>query len=164
MVPTDDGAPLEARPAALDDLLNLCRALNREAAGYIVIGGMAMIQAGFVRATEDIDLLVATDGANVDKVRRALMELPDQAVREMVDADLETYTVVRVADEFVVDLMRVACGVSYPEASTMIERVTIEGVEIPFANLELLWRTKQTQRDKDQQDRVFLAARLGRAP
>ena len=44
--------------SGLADLVSLCRSLNREGARYVVIGGMAMIQAGFVRATEDIDLLV----------------------------------------------------------------------------------------------------------
>jgi hypothetical protein len=42
----------------LTDLLKLCRSLNDAGANYIVIGGMAMVQAGFVRATEDIDLLI----------------------------------------------------------------------------------------------------------
>jgi len=41
--------------------------------------------------------------------------------------------------------------------------VTIDGVPIPFAKPELLWRTKQTVREKDRQDRVFLAQRLGRS-
>ncbi len=49
MDPKDDGAAAEARPAGLEDLVALCRSLNREQAKYIVIGGMAIIQAGFVR-------------------------------------------------------------------------------------------------------------------
>ena len=56
MVDEDDGAVEESRPAGLTDLVELCRSLNREGADYVVIGGMAIIQAGFVRATEDIDL------------------------------------------------------------------------------------------------------------
>ncbi len=54
MVDEDDSAAPESRPAGLRDLVELCRNLNREEAKYIVIGGMAIIQAGFVRATEDI--------------------------------------------------------------------------------------------------------------
>lgn len=157
MVEEDDGTTLEARPAGLDDLVKLCRKLNREGARYIVIGGMAIIQAGFVRATEDIDLLVEVSADNLARVRHALMELPDQAVRDMTDDDLDHYVVVRVADEFVVDLMKAACGVAYDDASSMIDRVRIEGVEIPFASPKLLWLTKQTVRDKDRLDRAFLA-------
>jgi hypothetical protein len=40
----------------------------------------------------------------------------------------------------------------------MVDRVTIEGVTIPFANVDLLWKTKQTLRDKDHADRAFLGA------
>lgn len=161
MVDEDDGTPLEARPAGLDDLVALCRSLNREGARYVVIGGMAIIQAGFVRATEDIDLLVEVSPTNLERIRRALMDLPDQAVRDMTDDDVDQYAVVRVADEFVVDLMKAACGVAYGEASSMVENVEVEGVEIPFASPRLLWLTKQSDRDKDRLDRAFLAERLG---
>ncbi len=94
----------------------------------------------------------------------ALMDLPDRAIRDMADGDLDQYVVVRIADEIVVDLMKRACGVEYAEASPMVDRRSLEGVEIPFANAELLWRTKQTVREKDRQDRVFLAQLLGKEP
>jgi hypothetical protein len=161
VVDEDDGPPLEARPAGVDDLVALCRSLNREGARYVVIGGMAIIQAGFVRATQDIDLLIEVTPDNLGRVRRALMELPDHAVKDMTDTDLDHYVVVRVADEIVVDLMKSACGIEYAEASSEVNRVNLDGVEIPFANARLLWKTKQTVRDKDRQDRVFLARLLG---
>jgi hypothetical protein len=160
MVPDDADQTPEARPPLVEDLVSLCRHLNREQARYVVIGGMAIIQAGFGRATNDIDLLIDASRENQERVRRALMALPDQAVREMTDADLDDYVVVRVADEIVVDLMKSACGITYPEASGMTDLVEIDGVEIPFANARLLWRTKDTVRDKDKVDRVFLARLL----
>lgn len=61
---------LESRPPALEDLLELCRNLNRNNVAYIVIGGMAVIQHGFVRATEDIDLLVDTSGNNEKRLKQ----------------------------------------------------------------------------------------------
>ena len=162
MVDPDDGPAPEARPPGVTDLVSLCRSLNREGAQYIVIGGMAMIQAGFVRATEDIDLLVDTSPDNLPRLRRALSDLPDRAVRDMADTDLDRYMVVRVADEIVVDLMKAACGITFGEASELVDMVSIEGVAIPFAKPALLWRTKQTLRDKDRLDRVFLASLLGK--
>jgi len=157
MDPEDDDQAPEARPPLLEDLVSLCRNLNREGARYVVIGGMAVIQAGFGRATNDIDLLIDISQENQDRVRRALMTLPDQAVRDMAADDLDKYVVVRVADEIVVDLMSRACGIAYAEASRMIDRIEIEGVAIPFANARLLWLTKDTVRDKDRMDRAFLA-------
>jgi hypothetical protein len=160
MDPEDAGPAPEARPPLLEDLVSLCRDLNREAARYVVIGGMAVIQSGFGRATNDIDLLIDASPDNQERVRRALMALPDQAVRDMAADDLERYAVVRVADEIVVDLMTSACGIAYSEASGMTTEVEIEGVRIPFASPRLLWLTKKTIRDKDKVDRAFLAQLL----
>ena len=112
------------------------------------------------RATNDIDLLIDISQESQARVRRALMTLPDQAVRDMADDDLEKYVVVRVADEIVVDLMKSACGIAYPEASRMTDEVEIDGVRIPFASARLLWRTKDTLRDKAKVDRGFLAQLL----
>ena len=61
----------EARPPVLDDLVGLCRGLNREGARYLVLGGMAIIQAGFGRATNDIDLLARATQSGCYSVRRA---------------------------------------------------------------------------------------------
>ena len=156
MVDPDDGADLESRPPLLEDLLTICRALNERGARYVVVGGMAVIHAGFVRATEDIDLLVDASPDNFDRIREALSVLPDQAVRDVQPTDLDRYVVVRVADEVVVDLMKSACGVEYAEAIEAVETAVIQGVEVPFASPELLLRLKRTAREKDAVDRQFL--------
>ena len=48
----------EGRAPEVEDLVGLCRRLNELGAKYLVVGGFAIIQAGFPRATMDIDLLV----------------------------------------------------------------------------------------------------------
>ena len=157
----EDARPLESRPPTRDDLLLICRSLNGHGARYLVIGGFAIIAQGFTRATEDIDLLIEDSASNLEKVRTALQVLPDRAAREVTDADLHEFLVVRVADEVVVDLMLRACGVSFTEAEREIEYHEIEGVNIPFASARLLWRTKQTHREKDELDLHFLKTKLG---
>lgn len=143
-----------------DDLVKLCAALNDQGALYVVVGGIAVNQQGFLRATEDIDLLLERSRSNQKKVLRALEVLPDKAVLEVTENDLDEYTVVRVADEVVVDLMLSTCGVTYTEAAAEIESKTIRGVEIPFASAKLLLRMKQTYREKDIADRIFLEEKL----
>ena len=152
----NDNPPLEPRLPDTDDLLFLCRRLNEARAKYIVVGGFAVIQYGFARATEDIDLLIDTSAENIASVKEAMMGLPDGAVREVFADDFKECLVVRVGDEFVVDLMRQACGIEYPEASRDVKVMTVCGVPIPFASPKLLWRMKQTYRDKDAADRSFL--------
>ena len=156
MVPENDDPTLEPRFPTLKDLLFLCQRLNQEGAKYIVIGGMAVIEYGFGRATEDIDLLVEGSPQNQEKIRAAMLSLPDGAIREVEPGDLEKFVVIRVADEFVVDLMLKACGVGYNEGASEIEARTIEGIAIPFASPKLLLRLKQTYREKDAIDRAFL--------
>lgn len=63
---------------------------------------------------------------------------------------------VRVGDEICVDLMKSGCGVGYAEAIKDAVWREVEGVKIPFASPATLWRMKQTHRDKDIPDRVFL--------
>lgn len=155
-----EGTVPSPRTPEEDDLIKLCAALNSQGSKYIVIGGMAMNQHGMLRATEDIDLLVESSRENQEKVRRALEVLPDKAVREMAESDLESFTVVRVADEVVVDLMLAACGITYDEAVNEIEMRKVGGVSIPFPSARLLLRMKQTYRDKDIADRMFLQHKL----
>lgn len=66
------------------------------------------------------------------------------------------FTVVRVADEVVVDLMANSCGVNFQEAIQDANHAEIEGVLIPFASPRMLWKMKQTVREKDIPDRLFL--------
>src|SRR5213593_1677978 len=164
MVASNDHPTPDARPPTLEDLLDLCRRLNEAGAKYIVIGGMAIIQHGFVRATEDIDLLVDASAENFEKIKSAMLGLPDGAIREIGPDDLNQYVVGRVGDEFVLDLMKAACGGGYAEASEEISLVSLEGVTINFATPTLLWRLKQTSREKDKVDRLFLAELLKSHP
>jgi hypothetical protein len=143
-----------------NDLVKLCAALNDRGALYIVVGGIAVNQQGFLRATEDIDLLLESSRSNQENVLRALEVLPDKAVLEVNEGDLDEFTVVRVADEVVVDLMLSTCGIAYAEAKQEIEAKEIRGVRIPFASARLLLRMKQTYREKDIADRLFLEEKL----
>lgn len=123
----------------------------------MVIGGFAMIRAGFPRTTMDIDILMEATPENEARVFAALSHLPDQAVKDLEPGDVDRYSVVRVADEIVVDLMKSACGIEYREAITEVAYEEIQGVRIPFAGPDLLWKMKSpTQREKDQPDLLFL--------
>lgn len=138
------------------DLVSLARELNRLGVAYVVVGGFAINRLGFVRATEDIDLLIARDLANQALVKQALEVLPDRAIRELGDDDIAQWVVVRVNDDITVDLMTEACGVRYEDAAEGIEIEVIEDVPIPFAGADLMLRMKQSIREKDATDRSFL--------
>jgi hypothetical protein len=152
-----DAEKLECRPPVEGDLVALCRELNQRGAKYVVVGGFAVIAAGFPRFTGDLDLVVAADAENEAKVFSALATLPDNAVRELQQGELQQYNVIRVGDEILVDLMRSAGGIEYTEAAKDVVIRELGGVPIPFASPQLLWRMKAvTHREKDAGDLVFL--------
>lgn len=71
------------------------------------------------------------------------------------------HSVVRVADEIVVDPMASACGITYDEALEQdIEERLVEDVVIPLAGKRLLIRMKDTVRDSDRMDVGFLRWRI----
>lgn len=150
-----------SRAPELEDLLTLCKALNAEGVRYVLIGGFAVILHGFVRATKDIDLLVDATSDNVQRLKRAMAVLPDNAISLIEDDEVEKYKVVRIADEIVVDLLKDACGVDYARAADRgIEIKTVDGVPIPIGSKELLIETKQTVRPSDAADVQFLRLRI----
>jgi hypothetical protein len=152
----EDVDSAESRPPTLADLLLLCRSLNAQAARYMLVGGLAVNQHGYSRATMDIDLLVDSSLDNQSRVKKSLEVLPDKAVLEIADDDLNDYVVIRVGDEITVDLMASACGINYEDAVRDVEVVTIDGVSIPVASPATLIRMKQTSRHQDAIDRMFL--------
>ncbi|MBI5441065.1 MAG: hypothetical protein HY900_07630 [Deltaproteobacteria bacterium] len=149
-----------SRPATLDDLKTLIRALNQEGADYLLIGGYALFAHGYHRTTTDIDVLVPANRATGQKVREALMVLPDQAAREIDPAWFEEGENIRIADAFVVDIMLNACGETYETLAQYAETVDLEGLPIRTVNLEGLLRTKQSLREKDVADRLILERAL----
>lgn len=139
-----------------NDLVKLTRELNRLGVAYVVIGGFAINRLGLVRATDDLDLLIARDAANQALVKQALEILPDKAIRELGKDDLAKWVVVRVNDDITVDLMTEACGINYEAAREGIELVELQGERVPFASAELMLKMKQGGREKDVADRSFL--------
>ncbi len=146
----------ESRAPEPDDVVRICRALNEVHARYLLIGGFAVIAHGAGRFTKDIDLLLDDAPENVARVKHALAILADNAAAEVDDHDVRNHTVVRIADEVVVDLMGRACGVGYAEASADAETIERDGVAIPIASPKTLMRLKDTPRPQDAIDRAFL--------
>src|ERR1700739_3800006 len=145
------------RPPERSDLLRVCAELNRLGAKYIVIGGLAMNELGLVRVTEDIDLLIESPPENQQRVREALRVLPERAIDEFgPEEDLRDWVVGRVNDEITVDLMTSACAVTYAEAKDDVVVHLISGVQVPFADRNLMIRLKQGRPKKDRIDLEYL--------
>lgn len=56
------------------DFAEFIRILGRHRVRFLVIGGYAMAHHGLVRATNHVDVLIATDDRNIERVRAATRE------------------------------------------------------------------------------------------
>jgi hypothetical protein len=119
---------------------------------YVVVGGFAAALHGVVRATKDIDILIEPTLDNAQRALKALEGLPWGVSRELDPSEVVAMPITVIGDDPRVDLLTLAWSVRYADAAPTIQRVEIEGVEIRFADLETLIRTKQSNRFQDKAD------------
>jgi len=142
------------------DLLDLLRRLQRNGVRYVLIGGHAVRLHGFLRATEDIDLLVPFDEVNGAKLIDSLGFLdsareidPAWFSRAANEPEIQN---IRVADRMLIDILFAANGETYDSLQEHIRILDLEGVSIPILDIEGLLKTKTAQREKDVIDRQML--------
>jgi predicted nucleotidyltransferase len=157
-----DPDPIPTRPPTAEDVRHVCRALNAEGARYLIIGGIAVLYYGLARATEDIDLLVDPAPDNIERIKRALAILPDQAVQDLTSADVGQYSVVRIVDEITIDLISRIGDLTIETAEA--KPVKLDDVVIPLASVQTLIATKQGLRERDKIDRAYLERLLRTSP
>jgi hypothetical protein len=90
-----------SRPATFEDLKLLLRSLHEHGADYLLIGGYALAAHGYQRATTDIDVVVPATSQAGQRVKEALMVLPDGAAKDIEPRWFEEGENIRVADAFV---------------------------------------------------------------
>jgi hypothetical protein len=152
--------PEYTRPATWQDVTLVARLLESEGTRWMLIDGYAIAAHGFVRFSEDIDLLVDPSPENAKRWIAALSGLPDGAARELVGREdlfeKEGPYAVRINDEFTIDVMPSACGHDWKELEPHAEVRMIDGVRVPLLGLEGLLLTKEGMRDKDRADAAVL--------
>jgi predicted nucleotidyltransferase len=149
-----------SRPATFEDLKLLLRSLHEHGADYLLIGGYALAAHGYQRATTDIDVVVPATAHAGQRVKNALMALPDGAAKDIEPRWFEEGDNIRVADAFVVDLMLNANGQTYETLRPYAETIDLDGMPVQTITLEGLLLTKKTMREKDLADRVIIERAL----
>ena len=141
-----------------DALLDLLRRFQDEGVQYVVVGGQAVRLNGFVRATEDIDILLPSSIENGRRVIRALAFLPSGK-----DLQADWFEVspgepenIRIADDLLIDLLFAANGQTYESLQDSVSTLQINGVAVRTLDIEGLLKTKTDYRPKDQIDREVL--------
>ena len=138
------------RAATYQDVRRVAELLEAERVEYALIGGYALALQGIVRLTEDVDILVDPTPENARRWVRALARLPDGAAKELEGDETlhaEPYAI-RINDEFTVDVMNSASGLTWLDL--LPYRTRIDGILV--VSLPGLLRMKEHGRLKDQAD------------
>lgn len=141
-----------------DALLRLLARFQAEGVQYVLVGGHAVRLNGFVRATEDIDILLPSSIDNGRRVIRALGFLPSsqELVADWFEVPPGEPENIRVADELLIDLLFSANGQTYESLQDHVRVLSVDGVEVRTLDIEGLLKTKTDYRDKDRIDREAL--------
>jgi len=141
-----------------DQLLELLRRFADEGVQYVLVGGHAVRLNGFVRSTEDIDILLPSSIDNGRKVIRALRFLTSSAELEpeWFEVDPAQPDNIRVSDELLIDLLFAANGQTFESLQPHVRHIEVQGVPIATLDIDGLLKTKTDYRDKDRIDRDAL--------
>lgn len=142
-------------------VLKVCRLLNRHRVRYLIAGGVAANLHGSVRATRDVDLLVPRDLRNAQRLLTALAELPYRIAEELDAADVIKKPFTIVGDDPRVDILTVACRVTFDRAwpHRIVRRIA--NVRVSYLSLDDLLESKRTGRASDTAD-IEVLTRLRR--
>lgn len=141
-------------------------ALERERVQYVVFGAVALALHGLPRATEDLDLFIAPDRDNIERLKAALRSVFADPHIDEISADdlLGDYPAVQYGPPegpFHIDILT-RLGEMFDFASLASERVDFGGVTVSVVTPETLFRMKRgTVRPKDHVDADRIAHRFG---
>ncbi len=151
---------------SLDEALQVIQAFNDNGVEYVVVGGVAVNLHGLVRATEDLDVFVRPDAANIARLRLALASVWDDPDIEKITAEdlCGEYPAVRYGpptESFYLDILtRIGEATSY--ADLEVEQKTVGAVRVRLATPLTLYRMKKnTVRPIDHADAAALRAAFG---
>lgn len=99
-------------------------ALESRGVKYVIFGAVALNLHGLARATEDLDIFVAPEKANIDRLKMALRDVFD-------DPDIEHITAHDLLGEYP------AVQYNPPEVAFHIDILTRLGEAFAFSDLEL---------------------------
>ncbi len=128
-------------------------ALSRAEVRYLVVGGVACALNGYVRATEDVDILVDREPENLRRMLRVLADLGEgHAGQLQVEDFTDEEGSVRLVEDFPIDIFTRLGGKRYADMLPH-RRLGPGDPPIPFVDAEGLILLKQKSlRPQDQLD------------
>lgn len=138
----------------------LLAALSAATVDYILVGGLAVAFCGYVRATEDIDILVRVNAKNIQRLLDVLADFGQGAASELeVDDFAMEEGAIRVIEDFPLDIFTQMSGYRYEDLAAMSVNRQVNGHTIRHLSIEgLILLKEDSLRPKDQLDVQALQA------
>jgi hypothetical protein len=128
---------------------------------FIVVGGIAVTLQGYVRLTEDIDLLLDGSRSNIDTLLRVLSGYGEGFAKELTEDDFDdeegAIRIVEETEQCQMDLFTRMSGRRYGDVAQDADRFRLRSHEILFASKASLIGWKEASvREKDKLDAAAL--------
>jgi len=148
----------------MQQIENLLRLLNESSVRYVIIGATAFAAHGWVRATVDLDLFVASDEENLGRLRETLARFGYDVTDASVE-DFRRYKILLRQYDLPLDIHPFVQGVArFEEVWERRIMSDLGAVQAPFASLDDLIRMKKAAgRPKDLEDLKYLEKLKGSA-
>jgi hypothetical protein len=149
-----------------DEAKRILAAFEREGVRYVLVGSMGMAVQGLVRATRDMDVFVAPDPENVERLRRALHSVfADPQIDQITSEDLSgPYPAIQYVPpqgDYSLDILA-RLGEAFRFGDLEAESVVVDGVRVSVATPRMLYRMKKdTVRPQDRLDAEAIKDRFG---
>jgi Nucleotidyltransferase of unknown function (DUF6036) len=132
----------------------LLAALVADGVDFATVGGLAVTMNGYVRATEDADIIVSDSPENLRKLLQSLEKWGQGFARELTVGD---FTVqegsIRVVEDFILDIFTRMRGKSLDDFRPQLRYLETDGVRIPYLSPgDLIFLKQDSWRDKDKLD------------
>jgi hypothetical protein len=131
---------------------------------FTLVGGLAVSLNGFIRTTEDMDILVDDHPLNLRNLLNCLLQFGEGYAGELGPSDFsDEEGAIRVREDFDLDIFVRMRGIKYQDMTGHIRHyVMADGTKIPYLDADgLILLKKGSVREKDLID-VAALTRIGR--
>ena len=148
------GNPRQTMEPTFEKLLVI---LAEGGVGFVIVGGVAVTLHGYVRLTEDVDILLESSPANIQRFLDSLADYGEGFARELSQEDFtDEEGAIRIVEETElsqIDVFTRMSGLRYLDLRTDASILSLQGHQIPYASKAALIRLKSgSVREKDQFD------------
>jgi hypothetical protein len=124
---------------------------------FVIVGGIAVTLHGYVRLTEDVDILIDASLPNVRRFLDALADYGEGFARELSPEDFNdeegAIRIVEETERSQIDVFTRMSGLRYADLRADAEILSLSGHSIPYASKAALIGLKsRSVREKDQFD------------